>query len=67
MSIFAPAAPAETNGSDLLDNFEAILDEHAAQAADRAEVVRARLAALEAEAADLNTLEAKIANARTTV
>ncbi len=69
MSFFGTPAPVESNGSDLLDEFEekqaALVAEYRGAAADRADVVRARLAALEAEAADLDVLEAKIASIAT--
>lgn len=64
MPLFGTPAPVETNGSDLLDEFEAkqaaLVAEFSGNAADRADVVQARLAALEAEAADLATLQARI-------
>lgn len=64
MPLFGAPTPIETNGSDLLDDFEAkqaaLVNEYRGAAADRADVVRARLAALEAEAADLDVLESKI-------
>lgn len=64
MPLFGTPAPVETNGSDLLDDFEAkqaaLVAEFRDNAIDRADVVQARLAALEAEAADLATLQSRI-------
>lgn len=59
MALFA-STPVETNGSDLLDEFEAVKADFAARASDRASVVAERLAALEAEQADLKVLQRQI-------
>lgn len=67
MPLFASATPTETNGSDLLDQFEAVKAQYRSDMNDRASVVTARLAALEAEQADLKLLEASLNAADATV
>lgn len=65
MPLFSTPTPAETNGSDLLDQFEDVLAAHRDNAADRNQVVTERIAALEAELSDLLTLQRKLDAAAT--
>lgn len=65
MGIFTATPAPATNGSDLLDEFEAVKADFAARARSRSEVVADQLARLQAEQADLAVLEAQIDGSRT--
>lgn len=60
--LFAKVEPtaAETHGTTLLHDFEQVLADHRADAADRSDVVTDRIAALEAELSDLRILQRKL-------